>query len=94
MTWDGTHFWERAEDGAPGVESSTPGGTQIITFFGGSGGECFPPGIHGNFTGWQESGDRRRRRGLCFSTVVDSSNMDVQTLGGGNQIRVMLLSFD
>lgn len=94
MTWDGAHFWERAEDGAPGVESSTPGGTQIITFFGGSGGECFPPGIHGNFTGWQESGDRRRRRGLCFSTVVDGSNTDVHTLGGGNQIRVMLLSFD
>lgn len=70
MTWDGAHFWEKAlrgvEDGAVGVESRTPGGTQIITFLGGSGGECLLPGIHGNFTGWQESGDRRR--GSCYFT--------------------------
>lgn len=64
MTWEGAHFWERAlraaEDGALGAESRSPGGTQIITFLGGSGGECFPPGIHGNFTGWQESGDKEQ----------------------------------
>lgn len=71
MMWEGAHFWERAlrgvEDGAVGAESRTPGGTQIITFLGGSGGECFPPGIHGNFTGWQESGDRRRRGSWNFT---------------------------
>lgn len=39
-------------------ESRPPGGTQIITFFGGSGGECFPPGMQGNFSGWNESGDK------------------------------------
>lgn len=60
MTWEGAHFWERALRVALGVESRSPGGTQIITFLGGSGGECFPPGMHGNFTGWQESGDEEQ----------------------------------
>lgn len=36
-------------------ESSPPGGTQIMTFLGGRGGECLPPGIQGSFIGWQES---------------------------------------
>lgn len=96
MTWEGAHFWESAEDGALGVESSTPGGTQIITFLGGSGGECFPPGIHGNFTGWQESGDRRRRD-LCFLHTHSCGQLKTWMLRhseGGNQIRAMLLSFD
>lgn len=63
----GAHFWERAlrglGDGEGEVEvSSPPGGTQIITFLGGKGGECFPPGIQGNFIGWQESREIRYNR--------------------------------
>lgn len=63
--WRGPHFWERAQrgtgdgDGEP-EESSPPGGTQIITFLGGRGGECFPPGMQGNFMGWQESRQKNR----------------------------------
>ncbi|KAG7275148.1 LOW QUALITY PROTEIN: hypothetical protein CRUP_015802 [Coryphaenoides rupestris] len=38
-----------------------PGGMQIITFLGGSGGESLPPGIQGSRTSWQES---RRKKGL------------------------------
>lgn len=90
MTWEGAHFWERAlrgvEDGAVDVESRTPGGMQIITFFGGSGGECFPPGIHGNFIGWQESGDRRRRGSyyLTFSYgQLKHGSSDTRTKGRG-----------
>lgn len=63
MTWEGVHFWERVPrgfgDGEEDVGSRHPGGTQIITFFGGRGGECFPPGIQGNFIGWQESREKR-----------------------------------
>lgn len=66
MTWEGVHFWERAlrgfGDGEADVDSRPPGGTHIITFFGGRGGECFPPGIQGNFIGWQESRERERER--------------------------------
>lgn len=59
MPWLGAHFWGRVlrgfGDGEGEEESSPPGGTQIITFLGGRGGECFPPGIQGNFIGWHES---------------------------------------
>lgn len=74
MTWEGAHFWGRAlravEDGAWGVESRSPGGTQIMTFLGGSGGECFPPGRHGNFTGWQDSGgEEQEARVISHSQI-------------------------
>lgn len=64
MPWGGPHFWERMlrglGDGEGELEeSSPPWGTQIITFLGGRGGECFPPGIQGNFIGWQESREKQ-----------------------------------
>lgn len=63
MTWEGVHFWERAlrgfGDGEADDGSSPPGGTQIMTFFGGRGGECFAPGIQGSFIGWQESREEK-----------------------------------
>lgn len=67
MPWGGAHFWERVLrglcDGEGEVEeSSPPGGTQIITFLGGKGGECFPPGIQGNFIGWQESAKAKKKK--------------------------------
>lgn len=61
MPWGGADFCGRVlrglgdGEGEDKEESSPPGGTQIITFLGGRGGECFPPGIQGNFIGWQES---------------------------------------
>lgn len=63
------HFWGRPLKGLGDgdgelEESSPPGGTHIITFLGGRGGECFPPGIQGNFIGWQESkgGEKRKKK--------------------------------
>lgn len=66
MPWGGAHFWERVLRGlgdGEGEVSSPPGGTQIITFLGGKGGECFPPGIKGNFIGWQESAEKKNTPG-------------------------------
>lgn len=95
MTWEGAHFWGRAlraaEDGALGVESRSPGGTQIMTFLGGSGGECFPPGRHGNFTGWQDSGDEEQEAGVISHSQIRTRTHGLRT-EGWNQARGTLLS--
>lgn len=65
IPWGGPHFWGRAQRGfgdGEGEPSCPPGGTQIITFLGGRGGECFPPGMQGNFIGWQESRKKKKKR--------------------------------
>lgn len=80
MPWGGAHFWERVlrglGDGEGEVEESNPpGGTQIITFLGGKGGECFPPGIQGNFIGWQESAEEKHTPGQKKGEVNISSRL-------------------
>lgn len=37
-----------------------------MTFLGGRGGECLPPGIQGNFIGWQESRGRRNQNFFIY----------------------------
>lgn len=85
----GAHFGGselRGMGDGDGEESSPPGGTQIITFLGGKGGECFAPGMQGNFIGWQESWaegkekEKIRNWEYSYITLFEMSSIDGLTM--------------